>query len=67
MKSFDTAVAHVEMKSSNAGVKVFDASHVKTAALKRKILNPSRLRLTIAFLDGFFKSKSIQIFIDYTL
>ena len=51
------AVAHVERKGSNAGSKVFDASCVETAACKRKILSMSRERLTIAFLDAFFKSK----------
>lgn len=61
------AVAHVEMKGSNAGIKVFDASHVKTAACKRKILNTSRLELTIAFFDAFFKSKSIFIVLNCTV
>ena len=56
MKSFDAAVAHVEEKQSNAGTRVFDASLLKASARRRSILKTSRVDLTIAFFDGFFKS-----------
>lgn len=52
----------MENKRSNAGARVFDASLVKTAAHKRKVLKTSRVDLTIAFLDGFFKSAYLTIF-----
>jgi hypothetical protein len=62
------AVAHVEGKGSNAGIKVYDASHVKTAARKRSILRTSRVTKTLAFLDGFFKSKhSVMIYMIFFL
>jgi hypothetical protein len=54
-KSFDAAVAHVEDRESNKGVRVFDTNAIQMNARQRRSINTSRLTYTLAFFDAFFK------------